>query len=160
MCKRRRCKNSQCGKMFVPKPHVPHQEYCSAAECQKVRKREWQREKLARDADYRKAQQEAQAKWCCNNPDYWKKYRRQNTDYTERNRSRQREKMRLMQRQDHVDEFAKMDVLNQRNDQFTGRYILTPVRNGRFAKMDALIVKIIEVSKGYADIGDVCKERT
>ena len=160
MCKRRRCKNSQCGKLFVVKAHIPHQQYCSAPECQKVRKREWQRKKLAEDADYRNAQYEAQARWRRNNPGYWKKYRKQNTDYTERNRSRQREKMRLLRRQDHVDEFAKMDVLSHENDKLTGRYILTPVKDGRFAKMDALIVNIIEVSKGYADFKDVCKERT
>jgi len=125
-----------------------------------VRKRKWQKEKLAKDADYREAQREAQERWCGNNPDYWKQYRKRNTDYTERNRNRQREKMRLLRRQDHIDEFAKMDVLRQENDKFTGRYILTPIRDGRFAKMDALIVKIMGISKGYADIDGICKERT
>jgi len=42
-----------CGEMFKPHPAVKHQRYCSGRECQRARRRWWQREKLATDEAYR-----------------------------------------------------------------------------------------------------------
>jgi hypothetical protein len=36
-----------CGEPFVPRRQNPTQSYCSWAACQRVRKRDWQREKRA-----------------------------------------------------------------------------------------------------------------
>ena len=38
-----------CGRSFDPYPTVPDQRYCSRSECQKARRRKWQKEKLAAD---------------------------------------------------------------------------------------------------------------
>ena len=42
-----------CGKPFEPRPQVPDQTFCSAPDCQRARKRQWQRAKLRSDPDYR-----------------------------------------------------------------------------------------------------------
>ncbi len=42
-----------CKTRFIPHPAVRDKGYCSNLECQKERKRNWQKEKLARDSDYR-----------------------------------------------------------------------------------------------------------
>jgi len=38
----KRCES--CERRFIPHPAVRHQEYCSDPECQKARKRKWQKE--------------------------------------------------------------------------------------------------------------------
>ena len=72
-----------CKRPIVADPAVSHQRYCSDPECQKARKRNWQKEKLAKDPDYRANQAEAQRQWRSRNRGYWKEYRRRNPDYAE-----------------------------------------------------------------------------
>ena len=61
-----------CKRRFIPHPAVRHQEYCSDPECQKTRKRKWQKEKLSRDRDYRANQADAQRQWRSRNKGYWR----------------------------------------------------------------------------------------
>lgn len=75
-----------CGEPFEPRPQVPDQAYCSAPECQRARKRQWQRAKLQSDPDYRDNQRSAQQAWSQRNPDYWRDYRTDCPDYAQRNR--------------------------------------------------------------------------
>jgi len=42
-----------CDQPFEPRPQVPNQAFCSAPDCQRARKRQWQRDKLQADLDYR-----------------------------------------------------------------------------------------------------------
>jgi hypothetical protein len=89
---KRRC--AACGCLFVPRRNVPQQRYCSKRECQRTRRRRWQRQKLKADADYRANQAAAQRRWRERHPDYWRRYRQGHPDSTERNRQRQRERNR------------------------------------------------------------------
>lgn len=163
---RRRCKH--CQKLFTPCSHVPDQTYCSSRDCQRARKIKWQKEKLANDPDYRAAQKEAQERWVEKRPGYWKEYRKKNNRYTERNRAQQRERARNQRGAVHPDPnlsegsgvVAKMDASSVKNAVSRGRYLLVPVIDGEFAKMDASFVEIIGITGSYPDIGDVCKERT
>ena len=97
-----------CKKPFHRHPAVPHQQYCSDAECQKTRKRKWQKEKLSRDSDYRANQASAQRQWRSRNKGYWREYRRRNPAYTEKNRMGQRERNRRRRSGAGI---AKMDEL-------------------------------------------------
>jgi len=97
-----------CKKCFKPHPAVPDQEYCSDPDCQRARKRKWQKEKLANDSDYRANQAEAQRQWRGRNKEYWREYRRRNPAYTETNRIRQRERNRRRRSGSGI---AKMDEL-------------------------------------------------
>ena len=45
---------------------------------------------MKNDADYRQDQKNAQEDWKNNNPDYWKNYRIDHEQYTDRNRDQQR----------------------------------------------------------------------
>jgi len=134
-----------CKRRFIPHPAVQDQRYCSDAECQKARKRRWQKEKLARDSDYRANQASAQEQWRSRNGDYWKKYRKKNPAYTERNRMAQRERNR---RRRLGTEIAKMDELKGKPLVVSGRYRLIPFCNPGIAKMDELIVEIGVISEG------------
>jgi hypothetical protein len=141
MEKRCRC----CKKRFIPHPAVCHQEYCSNAECQKTRKRKWQKEKLSSDSDYRANQAEAQRQWRSRNKDYWKRYRKRNPAYTERNRICQRERNRSRRPGAGI---AKMDELKGKSVIRSGRYRLVPFCNRGIAKMDELIVELGVISRG------------
>jgi hypothetical protein len=134
-----------CKRRFIPHPAVRHQRYCSDPECQKARKREWQKEKLARDSDYRANQAEAQRQWRRRNKDYWKEYRKKNPAYTERNRMGQRERNRKRQ---SGPEIAKMDEPKGETLIPSGRYRLVPLCNIGIAKMDELIVELGVISTG------------
>ena len=45
-----RCVHCRC--LFVLNPRLKDQRYCGRIECQRARKRHWQRTKMAADADY------------------------------------------------------------------------------------------------------------
>jgi len=134
-----------CERRFIPHPAVRHQRYCGDPECQKARKRKWQREKLAKDSDYRQNQAAAQRRWCSRNRDYWREYRERNPAYTEGNRMGQRERNRRRRSGSGI---AKMDELSGKNVITSGRYRLVPFCNQGIAKMDELIVEIGVISRG------------
>ena len=133
-----------CKRGFIPRPAVRDQRYCSDPECQKTRKREWQKEKLANDSDYRANQAEAQKQWRGRNKDYWKRYREKNPAYTERNRRAQK----VRNRRRYGAKIAKMDELKGETLVPSGRYRLVPLCNLGIAKMDELIVELGVISRG------------
>jgi len=136
---------AHCNRKFVANPRQNNQQYCSRSECQRARKRKWQRGKLAKDSDYRENQAAAQKEWCDRNKGYWKEYRRRNPAYAERNRQQQRKRNWLKRSRAGI---AKMDASGTENVISSGRYRLVPLSNGEIAKMDALIVEIGVVSRG------------
>jgi hypothetical protein len=133
-----------CKKRFNPHPAICHQQYCSDPECQKARKRKWQKEKLAKDSDYRENQTSAQRQWRSRNKGYWREYRRKNPAYTEKNRMGQRERNR---RRGCRTGIAKMDELKGKGVIRSGRYRLVPFCNQGIAKMDELIVELGVISR-------------
>jgi hypothetical protein len=133
-----------CKRRFKAHPAVRDQRYCSDPDCQKARKRKWQKEKLARDSDYRANQAEAQRQWRSRNKGYWKQYRRRNPAYTERNRIRQRERNRGRRSGKGI---ANMDELKRKTVIPSGRYRLVPFCNPGIAKMDELIVELDVISR-------------
>lgn len=146
---RKRCKN--CHLLFIPNPRVKNQQYCSHPDCQRARKREWQRKKLQTDPDYRQAQREANDNWRSKNRDYWKQYRQKNSKYTEKNRQLQRErnKKRSQKLQNLTRSMiAKMDASNGEIRQISGKYKLIPLFGSGIAKMDALTVELSLISTG------------
>lgn len=72
---------AHCGARFIPAPQVPNQAYCSKPDCQKERRRRWQKSKRQSDPDYRDNQLRAQKAWTNRNPDYWRLRRQNNPDY-------------------------------------------------------------------------------
>ena len=134
-----------CKKRFHPHPAVRDQQYCNNPQCQKARKRRWQKEKLLKDSDYQANQAEAQRQWRSRNKDYWREYRRKNPAYTEKNRRDQRERNRRRRSGSGI---AKMDEQKVNTLLPSGRYRLVPFCNPGIAKMDELIVEIGVISGG------------
>lgn len=140
-----RCVN--CGTKFLPAPQVPNQIYCSKQNCQKERRRQWQKNKLQSDPDYRDNQYRAQRAWSERNPDYWRQRRTGSTNYGNRIPSQQ-----VYNTRKNKNSSIKMDALNSSSNLrkalkdgiFSLRVIAEPVDE----KMDSWIVELSSISAG------------
>ena len=144
MSQKIRCANRECRRLFLPNPRVKNHRYCGREECQRVRRRQWQRQKMKSDPNYRKEQLESQQCWVEQNRDYWQRYRTQHPQYAERNRLLQQERDQK-RRFSHL---AKMDALKQESHVKAGSYYLIPGTGGGLAKMDALSRKFYLIPIG------------
>lgn len=79
-----------CQRCFLPSVYRPQQAVCSQPECQRRRRRDYHRRKLASDPEYRKVAQDSQKKWRQEHPDYLRQYRAEHPEAVTRNRQRQR----------------------------------------------------------------------
>jgi hypothetical protein len=84
----RRCR--YCQKSFQPSKFQPRQTVCSEAECQRKRRTDYHRGKLASDPEYRDGCRDSPRKWRSRNPGYWKQYRQKNPAAVEQNREQQK----------------------------------------------------------------------
>ncbi len=112
---------------------MPDQSYCASQACQRERRKLWQRERRAKDPDYRENQARAQEAWLARNPDYWREYRHRNPEYTQRNRERQRERARKRDGPSVV----KTAASGMAAMLASGLYTLTVVAVDGVAKMDS-----------------------
>jgi hypothetical protein len=83
----RRCRYCQC--TFQPSKFQPHQEVCSRPECQRQRRADYHRAKLATDPEYGDVCRDSARKWREQHPGYWKQYRQSHPAAAEQNRIRQ-----------------------------------------------------------------------
>ena len=65
---------------------------CSRPDCQRRRRTDYHRKKLATDAEYHQVALESQKQWRDEHPDYQKERRRQNPQAVASNRQRQRQR--------------------------------------------------------------------
>jgi len=79
-----------CQHPFRPSPFCPHQRVCSQPDCQARRRRDYHRQKIETDADYRQTVRNSQKKWRDDHPDYCRQYRQCHPETVERNRQTQR----------------------------------------------------------------------
>lgn len=140
-----------CGARFTPTPQVPHQAYCPKPGCQKERRRQWQKNKLQSDPDYRDNQSRAQKAWTARNPDYWRQYRQSGPDYENH----------LPSEQDSGGPepgkpSVKIDSLNPpttlRKALQDGVFRLKVLAEPDSVKMDVWIVEISSIHAGYRPI--------
>lgn len=128
------------------------QRYCGRQSCRRERRNRWQRAKLKADADYRENQAHAQQRWRAKHPDYWKEYRRAHPEYVERNRQLQK------QRRERRDaplgsaarperRVAKMDLVGRQPVVRPRLYWLSPAEASGVAKMDSVLVQVIDVKQ-------------
>ena len=121
-----------CHRIQPVNPRNPKQEYCNRADCQRARKRAWQRKKRATDPDYRQNQIDAHKRWRERHPEYWREYRKKIKD--------------SLPPPDPP--AAKMDGSPQDFHIFPGKYIIAPV-HGQNIKMDTFQAIILPIPTSY-----------
>ncbi|MDD2469086.1 MAG: hypothetical protein PHI97_34395 [Desulfobulbus sp.] len=126
-----------CHRIQPVNPRNPKQEYCNRADCQRARKREWQRKKRAADPDYRQNQIDCQKRWREQHPHYWREYR----------------KKKKGSPPPPDPPAAKMDGSIQNFHIFPGKYILAPI-HGQNIKMDAFQAIIFPIPASYDSAKD------
>ena len=80
-----------CQQSFQPSKFRPDQRVCSQPNCQRWRRADYHRHKLASDPDYLQVVRDSRQKWRQAHPDYQKNYWRTHPAQAERNRRRQRQ---------------------------------------------------------------------
>jgi len=83
----RRC--PYCQQLFEPSPCHPNQSVCAAAGCQRQRRADYRRRKLATDPAYADRCRQSARQWRKQHPDYWEQYRDSHPLTVVQNRARQ-----------------------------------------------------------------------
>ena len=83
----RRC--LYCQSSFLPSRRRPQQRVCSRPDCQRQRRANSRRKKLATDVEYRQVVRDSQKQWWDEHPDYQKGRRKAKPNVVERNRQQQ-----------------------------------------------------------------------
>jgi hypothetical protein len=83
---------------------------CEQPSCQQRRRREYRRQKLALDSEYRQVCRDSSRKWRACNPEYWQRYREQNPDSVARNRERQKARDRHRRLLDLANNTSALDL--------------------------------------------------
>jgi hypothetical protein len=94
----RRC--PYCHSLFQPSIYRLQQSVCGRPECQRRRRSDYHRKKLATDPEYFQVVRDSQKQWWDEHPDYQKQHRQQNPQALEHNRQgqRQRDQKRRLRR--------------------------------------------------------------
>lgn len=134
---------SHCGRERPRNYRLAEQTYCSAAECQKLRRREYQKRKRAEAPAYARAQSACQAAWRKRTAAlYQRAYRKAHPEYVEQNRRQQRERNRKRRMHEPSLVIVKM---NSCMPVAAGTYLLTPchVRPAKvIVKMNSCLVQL------------------
>lgn len=130
-----------------------NQKYCGVASCQRARKAEWKRQKMATDADYRLSHQLCNEQWREANTSYWRSYRKLNPDKVERNRMLQKlrrikAKNAITTKPENPTSVAKVDALFTKELQGDTLFWL----KSAVAKVDTLLVEISPLSTSYKSL--------
>ena len=81
-----------CQRSFQPSKFQPTQTACSDPACQRRRRNDYHRRKVAADAVYRQGCLESAQQWRAEHPDYWAQLLKRNPARAERNRQRQQQR--------------------------------------------------------------------
>ncbi len=79
-----------CCKPFEPSPFHPKQTVCPSPACQRRRRSDYHRSRVATDSGYRQQCTDSRKSWRETHPDYQRQYRETHEAYTEQNRVKQR----------------------------------------------------------------------
>jgi hypothetical protein len=78
-----------CQTPFLPSAYRPQQRVCGQPDCQRRRRRDYHRNKLATDSVYRQGVKESQKQWREEHPGYQQQYWKDHPQAAERNRQQQ-----------------------------------------------------------------------
>lgn len=104
----RRCR--YCERVFYQSKFQPGQSVCSESGCQRRRRADYHRLKIASDPEYRQVCQDSCRKWRSQNPEYWRRRRENNPTIVERNRQQQRSRDQKRRLRDLANNNSALDL--------------------------------------------------
>lgn len=139
-----RCK--ACHQLFIPCSRVKTQSYCSKPECQRYRKRLWQKEKIHSDPAYRDNQYAAHKSWLRRHPEYESTYRREFSRH--KSSINIQSQIKICPYFPNCQCMNKMDSILTEKPPFSGVYLIQSI-DSNSKKMDSFIVNISFISICY-----------
>ncbi len=146
MSKTFRCQN--CGLEKEANYRLKEQKYCDDEDCQRLRKRNYYKQKMAEDEVYRRDHLQSIKDWRTYKPlaQYQKKYRDLHPDYVRQNREQQRRRNQKRRRREGISSppvIVKGDACNSIK---SGTYLLTPCYRVNasevIVKVDSFVVEL------------------
>jgi hypothetical protein len=124
-----------------------NQDYCGDPECQRKRKRLWQKKKMAGDPRYRQKHQASQTRWLERRPAhrYQAEYRKTHPQYVENNRVQQRGRNRKRKKPAAIADTRRGELIVKMDASTvikSGTYLLTRCTPKKIVKMDAYLVQL------------------
>jgi hypothetical protein len=104
----RRCR--YCERVFQPSKFQPAQSVCGDAACQRRRRADYHRQKIAADPEYRQVCLDSPQKWRSRNLDYWRQYREQHPQAVQRNRQQQHVRDQKLRLRDLANNNSALDL--------------------------------------------------
>lgn len=99
-----------CQQSFQPSKYRPEQSVCSQPDCQRRRRNDYHRNKIATDPEYAQVVRDSRKKWRTEHPDYQKHYWQTHAEAAERNRQQQRQRDRKRRVEDLVKSNSALDL--------------------------------------------------
>lgn len=141
-----RCQN--CGLEKDANYRLKEQKYCADKKCQRVRKRNYHKQKMAEDEKYRRDHLQSITDWRTHKScaQYQKNYRDRHPDYVRKNREQQRRRNQNRRRREVISSppvIVKGDACNSIK---SGTYLLTPCcwvnASEVIVKVDSCVVEL------------------
>jgi hypothetical protein len=104
----RRCR--YCQQVFQPSKFQPRQTVCGDTGCQRKRRTDYHRQKIATDPEYREVCRDSPRKWRASHPGYWKQYRENRPAAADRNRQQQKLRDRKQRLRDLANNTSALDL--------------------------------------------------
>jgi len=139
-----RCRN--CGLEKEANYRLKEQKYCHQKPCQRARKRDYHKQRMAEDEQYRRDHLQSIADWRAKRPlaEYQRIYRQRHPDYVQKNREQQRWRNQK-RRQRELTSWSDIVKGNACSSLTPFTYLLTPCHLNEsrlIVKGDSLVVEL------------------
>lgn len=152
-----RCQN--CGREKPANYRLANQKYCADARCQRVRRREYQKNRLQADALYRHQQVDCRQAWRTKSSfaRYQRAYRDAHPEYVKRNREQQRRRNQQRRAPAPSNPARLIVKMNSCSSIESGIYLLTPCQVNHpsevIVKMNSCMVELSVFQQDISSAG-------
>jgi hypothetical protein len=146
-----------CQRSFQPSKFKPHQAVCSGPECQRRRRSEYHKAKIASDPEYREVCRDSPRKWRVRNPDYWKGYREQNPASVEHNRNQQKARDRKRRLRHLANNTSAVDLKHSAAQVWLVGAEAMDLANNNSASAQVWVIQVLPTPRGVLPLS--CKQQ-
>lgn len=123
---------------------------CGELACQRKRRTEYHRQKIAADPEYRDVCRDSPRKWRACHPDYWTRYRMEHPEAVERNRQQQK----LRDRKQHLRNLANNTLARDLKHSAAAVWLVGPgadfLANNNSATAQVFVIEALTPPRGPA----------
>jgi hypothetical protein len=137
-----------CERVFQPSKFQPGQSVCSESDCQRRRRSDNRRRKIASDPEYRQVCQDSSRKWRTRNPEYWQRRRESNPAIVEHNRRLQRVRDQKRKLRDLANNNSAFDLKHSATQVWLVGAGLEHLANNNSATAQVWVLEVLPLRRG------------